>query len=93
MFYEVLINPAPNGFGLWQTQRCDEPWSSDSDLLMSIYDSCDGEIYNLHADFGVLPAEIEDIRGRILNEPERVYALVDKWQGESYVRYVGITEG
>lgn len=81
---EVGIRAASGGFGEYEAVRGDsEPvdyadWQRDCD-------------YDLHeiVDGASLAAPSEDIRGRIRNEPHRVFAA---WDGARFVGYVGIDE-
>jgi hypothetical protein len=61
-----------------------------SDLIM------DGELIDLDdalADEDFIEAGIEDIRGRIYNEPGRIYAVLDvEGDGSPCVRYYGVDE-
>lgn len=85
MYYEVSIIPASGGFGEWQTQPINgEGWADYSDLEMEMRTA--GELYELGVD--ELPDGVQDIRGRIHNEPSHVFAIVD---GDC-VSYTGITE-
>jgi hypothetical protein len=89
MFYQVMITPASGGFGQWDTTRSDEGWADDRDLLQTVYENTAyEEVYDLDQD--VLPAYVEDIRGRVRNEPTRILALVREQHGEKTVQYVGI---
>ena len=90
MFYEVSIHAAPAGFGEFQCQPINgEGWTDVNDLLTEITSNND-HVFELTDEIveTVLPGQAEDIRGRIHNEPERVFAIVD---GDS-VSYFGIVE-
>lgn len=85
MYYEISIIPANGGFGEWQCQPVNgEGWADDYDLEAEMRGNAD--LYELGVD--ELPPGVEDIRGRIHNEPGRVFAIVDS----DRVGYVGIAE-
>ena len=89
MFYEVIITPASGGFGQYDVTRGDDEWADDRDLLQTIYSNMTyEEVYDLDQD--ILPDYVEDIRGRVRNEPARILALVTTQNGEKTVQYVGI---
>jgi hypothetical protein len=91
MYYEVLLRRASGGFGMWDVIKCDEEWADEADLIEAIYQSpVYEEIYDLTKD--MLPAHVEDIRGRVHNEPPRILALVTRQHDEPVVDYVGIEE-
>jgi hypothetical protein len=91
MFYQVLIHPASGGFGQWDVTRSDEGWADEGDLLQTIYGNRLYEaVYDLDQD--ELPDYVEDIRGRVRNEPARLLALVTTQNGDKTVQYVGIDE-
>lgn len=72
MFYEVTIEPCSSGFGEYQCLPINgDGWGCDTELLRAI-EGDNGEVFLLGRD--ELPAGCEDIRGRIHNEPARVYA-------------------
>ncbi len=86
-YYEVPITPAPGGFGAWQTGQPEgEPWQSDQDLLETTQDTLRTAVYCLGVD--ALPDGLEDISGRISDEPEYVYGWLDT---EGLPHYFGIT--
>lgn len=91
MYYEQVITPATGGFGEWQTSS-EVPGEDDlhadcTDILDACKDAYpQGEVYQLGKD--ALPEGVEDITGRIHNEPDRVFALIV--DGE--VTYFGISE-
>ena len=94
IYTEFTIRPADSGFGMWQRgEKCISPQNSYaylSDLIM------DGELIDLDdalADEDFIEAGIEDIRGRIYNEPGRIYAVLDvEGDGSPCVRYYGVDE-
>lgn len=86
MFYEVSIQAAPGGFGEYQCQPINgEGWVDVSELLAEI--SAQYEYFELGNLDDELPEGAEDIRGRIHNEPERVFAM----RCDETVVYFGIT--
>lgn len=90
MYYEVTIVPSHSGFGEYQSLPInDEGWEDEADLLAEITSNSHG-VFELTDEIvaTVLPGQAEDIRGRIHNEPDRVFAAVDGFD----VRYFGITE-
>jgi hypothetical protein len=88
MFYEQSIYPA--GFGEYQVKPINgEGWTTFDDLLAETRQSVadqGGELAEL-TDEG--PDWADDIRGRIHNEPERVFAI--RWAGGE-IAYIGIVE-
>lgn len=90
MFYEVTITPASAGFGEYQCLPINgEGYEDAQDLLAEITTEHD-HVFELTDDIvdNVLPGQAEDIRGRVHDEPERVFAIVD----DSGTRYFGIVE-
>ena len=102
MFYEVSIQACPSGFGEFQCQRCSteerrvfaqpingEGWADVNELLTEITSNND-HVFELTDEIvdSALPGQADDIRGRIHNEPDRVFAIVD---GDR-VFYFGIVE-
>lgn len=85
-YYEVSITPASSGFGEYQCTSNGEGWVDDGDLLSEIAQNSDGEIIEL-CDGAELSDGAEDIRGRIHNEPRRVFALV---RDDGEIGYFGI---
>lgn len=88
-YYEQQIIPAHGGFGEYEAAPINgEGYQDEADLedemRQGVADQ-GGEMVEL-ADGAELPDWAEDIRGRIRNQPERVFAVRD---GEQ-VRYVGI---
>ena len=94
IYTECTIKPADSGFGMWQRgEKQVGPQTSYadlSDLVMA------GELIDLDAalaDEDFIEAGIEDIRGRIYNEPGRIYAVLDvEGDGSPCVRYFGVEE-
>ena len=94
IYTEVTIKPADSGFGMWQrgekTVGPQTSYACLSDLIM------DGELIDLDAalaDEDFIKAGIEDIRGRIYNEPGLIYAVLgEEGDGSPCVRYFGVEE-
>ncbi|HUM37201.1 MAG TPA: hypothetical protein PLQ85_10055 [Anaerolineae bacterium] len=87
-FFEVSIQPAWSGFGEYQTSAANGEGYEDAEDILAEYDG-PGTRYELGVDN--LPDDVEDIRGRIHNEPARVFALQHGDGGEgSGVMYFGI---
>lgn len=88
-FYEVTINPASGGFGMYNAVVHDSAWASEGDLIQEIYNCAwhsNADIYRLGED--TLPDNVEDIRGRIYHEPALVFARVENED----ISYFGIAE-
>jgi hypothetical protein len=91
----VRILPASGGFGLYQVEASKpayaEAYEDEADLVSLLHDVV-GDVYELGVDD--LPEDREDrepvrnIRGRIEDEPRRVFARVEAGQ----VTYEGIVE-
>lgn len=93
-YYEVTIKPHYAGFGMWQASTekpgDDNLWDDVNDLLSECTSNV-GPLYELGVDD--LPDGLEDIRGSIYNEPDRVFGyFVRDSQGESEGYYFGIRE-
>jgi hypothetical protein len=94
VYTEFTIKPADSGFGMWQRgEKSVGPQTSYAylnDLIM------DGELIDLDdalADEDFIEAGVEDIRGRIYNEPGRIYAVLgEEGDGWPCVRYFGVDE-
>ena len=94
IYTSCSIKPAPSGFGMWQRgEKQVGPQTSYadlSDLVMA------GELIDLDdalADEDFIEAGIEDIRGRIYDEPGLIYAVLGKeGDGSPCVRYHGVEE-
>lgn len=88
MFYEVAIQKSPSGFGEYECQPANgEGWVDADDLLQEITSNYD--VFELTDEVSTaLPERVEDIRGRIHNEPWRIFAIVMDTQ----VSYFGIVE-
>ena len=94
IYTEFTIKPADSGFGMWQRgEKQVGPQTSYADLSDLVMD---GELIDLEAaleDPDFIEAGIEDIRGRIYNEPGRIYCvLVEEGDGSPCVRYFGVDE-
>jgi hypothetical protein len=75
MFYQVTMQPAHGVAGRFDVFRHPEGWADDLDLLQALdthppYDA----VYALAQD--ALPPYVEDIRGRVYDEPARILARV-----------------
>ena len=89
MFYQVRIAPARGVRGWWDGWRDPVAWADDLDLLQALYTNPTyDEVYDLAQDD--LPAYVNDIRGRVYDEPARILALVRLEHGVPVVQYVGI---
>ncbi len=94
IYTSCSIMPAPSGFGMWQRgekQMGRETSYADLyDLVMA------GGLIDLEAaleDPDFIEAGIEDIRGRIYNEPGMIYCVLDEeGDGSPCVRYFGVEE-
>jgi hypothetical protein len=74
-FHAVAISPCSAGFGQYQVSPINsEAWASALDLLAEIAGNV-GDVFSLGVD--ALPPGIEDIRGRIENEPESIHAYFE----------------
>jgi hypothetical protein len=94
IYTEFTIRPADSGFGMWQRgEKAIGPETSYADLNDLIMD---GELIDLETaleDQDFLDAGIEDIRGRIYNEPGMIYcAIGEQGDGSPCVRYFGVEE-
>ena len=94
IYTSCSITPAASGFGRWergekQTGR-ETSYADLYDLVMA------GELIDLEtalADDDFIAAGVEDIRGRIENEPGMIYCVIDE-EGYGYpcVLYCGVEE-
>jgi hypothetical protein len=84
---EVPIKPHHAGFGMWQADRtaAEYEWDDAETLIQEIRSNISAEVYELGKD--ELPPEVEDIRGSVYEEPDRILAYVD---GDGHVWYVGV---
>lgn len=84
-YYEVPILPHA-GFGMWEAQPITgDAWTDEDDLIQEIAENV---VHMIELGQEPLPAGVADIRGRIYNEPERVFAV--KSDGQEW-DYIGIT--
>ena len=94
IYTEVVINPASSGFGMYQTDHYHfnsmDSWAFKGDLLHAIRDNSDRllKIEDALTDPEFLEQGVEDIRGRIINQPAEIYARLDR----GWLNYVGIAE-
>jgi len=87
MYYEISISPAHGGFGEFQANPSEGTgWFSSEELLAEIANQIDVELFELP--LAVLPEGLEDITGRIQNEPSRVFGFI----GANGPTYFGITK-
>lgn len=85
MYHEITIIPSNAGFGEYQTSPINgEGWEDEYALETEMRGNA--ELYELGVD--ELPEGVEDIRGRIHDEPGRVFAVVSDFG----TQYVGIVE-
>lgn len=87
-YFEVVITPAP-GSSEFLVNSNGEAWSNQDDLADAMAEGIrdqGGELIEI-ADGNVLPQGLEDIRGRVHNEPSRVFGWLDH-EGEPH--YCGI---
>jgi hypothetical protein len=76
------------GFGMFQAEPPNgDDYSDESDLEDTMRDGCGYDLHELGVD--EVPEGAEDIRGRIYNEPHRVFVFVDQ---DGRPHYVGISE-
>ena len=85
-YSETRITPCPSGFGEYQCSEYTGEYAEADALLADSRDNV-GYIWELGQE--ELPDGMDDIRGAIQNEPDRVFGWLDEI-GE--VRYFGITE-
>ena len=73
-YVAVSIQPASGGFGEYDVlSDTSEPYDSESDLLDAMSENL--ELYELGVD--ALPDGMDDIRGCIHNQPERVFGYME----------------
>ncbi len=96
IYTECNIKPAHSGGGMWQR---DEKQVGRETSYADLYDLVmAGELIDLDdalADEDFIKAGIEDIRGRVDNEPGMIYCKIDEQgdgDGSPCVRYFGIEE-
>jgi len=94
IYTPVAINPAHSGFGMYQSDHCHanpfDSWADKGELIHEMTVNSDRFLKLEHAltepDF--IELGVEDIRGRIHNQPAHLYAQIDG----GYIRYVGFVE-
>jgi hypothetical protein len=88
-YYEVVITPAHGGFGAYETSLdlTGDAWEDENDLVSEMRNN-EPELVELGVD--ELPEGVDDIRGRIHNEPYRVFAFPHEGEERTTVCYVGI---
>ena len=94
IYTPVSINPADSGFGMYQSDHCQpnpfDSWAEKGELIHEMTVNSDRFLKLEHAleepDF--IELGVEDIRGRIYNQPTHLYAQMY----ENTVRYIGIVE-
>ena len=86
-YKEVVINPSGGGFGMYQAGEANgERWTEAGDLLSEI--SGNGiEWYELGED--ELPEGLENIIGKIYNQPNRIFGWIND---QGLPVYFGISE-
>jgi hypothetical protein len=77
------IKPCASGFGEYDAVIDADDIYDDADIL----NGCAGEVYELGAED--LPEWVEDIRGKIHNEPEKVF--VERSNDKVTVHYFGMS--
>ena len=94
VYTACTIKPADSGFGMWQRgEKQIGPETSYAFLSDLIIDSEMIDLDDALADEDFIEAGIEDIRGRIYNEPGLIYAVLGKeGDGSPCVRYCGVEE-
>ena len=80
LYQRVLINPSVSGSNTYEAV----PDNNQPQETAAIFSKIEGDVYQLGVD--ILPAGIEDIREKIHNKPERVFAVKDG----SEVYYIGL---
>jgi hypothetical protein len=87
MYAETVIKPANSGFGMWEVGEYSEDLWENEDALIDAMAENLIEIFELGVD--ELPEGFEDIRGRINNEPDRVFGYRAFWQD---IGYAGVSK-
>ncbi len=90
MFAETTIKPCSSGFGMYEPGEYNgDKWEDETDLINEMGSNV--ELFELGTD--ELPEGMDDIRGNIRNEPDRVFGyLYETGGGEIEVYYVGVSE-
>ena len=95
IYTECNIKPAHSGGGMWQRgEKQVSPQNSYADLSDLVMAGGLIDLDDALADEDFIEAGIEDIRGRIHNEPAYIYCVLDE-RGDGYypcVRYFGVEE-
>ncbi len=96
IYTECNIKPADSGFGMWQRgEKQVSPQNSYADLYDLVMAGGLIDLDDALADEDFIEAGIEDIRGRVYNEPGMIYCKIDEQgdgDGSPCVRYFGIEE-
>ena len=94
IYTEFTIKPADSGFGMWQRgEKQVSPQNSYADLYDLVMAGGLIDLETALEDDDFVEAGIEDIRGRIYNEPGRIYAVLgEEGDGSPCVRYFGVDE-
>jgi hypothetical protein len=87
MYVECVIEPHHAGFGMYQVVQGDAIYADNRQFESDVLSNTD--FYALDSN---LPSDIEDIRGRIYNEPDYVYAIRQQDSQGEYLQYVGLIE-
>jgi hypothetical protein len=91
MYKATVIKRCHSGFNMWEAGEYGEGWDDENDLVNEIYQNIHEEIFELGVD--ELPEGMEDIRGRINGEPDRVFGyMADCGGGTEEPCYVGISK-
>ena len=87
MYHEVTIRPATGGFGEFEANIYDvgDGWVDEYDLRSEMASNVD-ELIELGVDEA--PEGVEDIRGRIRNAPDAIFAI----RSDETWTYTGIVE-
>lgn len=89
-YKECRIKPSAGGFGAYEAdESTGVVWDDEGELLDALRDGiAAAELYELGVDD--LPDDLEDIRGRIHNEPVRVFGWLDEQGGAQYAGIVQV---
>ena len=89
-YKECRIQPCGSGLGEYQAGESNgEAWDDEGDLLDAMRGGvAPADLYELGVD--ELPDGLEDIRGRIQNEPARVFGWLDEQGGAQYACIVQV---
>lgn len=88
------IKPADSGFGMWQRgEKQTGRETSYADLYDLVMAGSLTDLDDALANEDFIAAGIEDIRGRIENEPDRIYVVLgEECDGSPCVHYCGVEE-